>query len=240
MKKLVLFFMSVVLSSGLLVAQSDNCMSFFPTTEGAVLVSKMYDANDNLLSTMTYRVNKVNTNVVGSSTLVGFSMADANDNVVNNGDLTASCIDGSVRLKMTMRGFLPETLGLLSTNTELIGNFLDYPSPFDDTYVFDNPIDINGGEIMIEPKDHKDKAVKVQVYNRSYATNERIFTPARRDSFGAAKVNFDFKVTTDNEEKEYKGVEWYAPNAGIIRSETYDKDNNLVNYTVLTTLRNNE
>lgn len=57
MKKL-LFTLGIVISSSTLLMAQDDCMAFFPTNEGAVLINKSYDANNNLLSTMTYRVDK--------------------------------------------------------------------------------------------------------------------------------------------------------------------------------------
>jgi len=56
--------------------------------------------------------------------------------------------------------------------------------------------------------------------------------------FEASRITFMFDSKIDDEIETYKGVEWYAEGAGIVRSETYNKDGKLERYTVLTNLQN--
>ncbi len=230
-----MFFLFSILSTvGVVKAQGD-CMAFFPTEEGTVFINKSYDASNNLLNTITYRVNDTYNYYSGTSMDMNFVISDARDNVIDNGTLTAQCTDGTFYLDMKTRALSPEIMNILGMNTELVGNFLDYPDTFNDDFAYSGDFEMDGGEFTVQSKTDKNDFVRVRMYNRNYEKNERITTPA--GTFHASKITFNFEVTRNRESTIYNGVEWYAVGAGIVRSETYDKNGALQNYTVLTTLR---
>lgn len=235
MKKILLFAIALV-SANVMVAQ-DDCMNFFPDTEGTVLESTTYDVSNNPLRTTTYRINKVSDNTSGNAMEIGFTMANSNGTVINTGNIDASCMDGTFRMKMNSKALTPEVMNILSTNTELVSNFLDYPNIFNnDTYPFESPFTMTDGEFSIKSNNDSRDEIRVRVYNRQYEGNEKITTSARRDSFDAAKVTFSFEVTQDGRTMRYKGKEWYSSGFGIIRSETYDNNDNLLYTTMLTNM----
>lgn len=234
MKKLI-FLLTVLLGSTTFLSAQD-CLQLFPTNEGAVLINKNYDANKKLLSTMTYRVNKSYGG--GNDIQIGFNLADANDKSIDNGSLEAYCEGDRFFLKMSNNVINSDVINLLSNDTELVGDFLDYPDVFgnlNDIRDFNNQFEMTGGEFTIRDKVDKKAFYRVRVYNRKYLGTENVTTPA--GTFNASKVTFDFEVTNNKTTTTRKGVEWYAVGAGIVRSETYDKQNKLLNYTELTTLR---
>lgn len=235
MRKFLLFFISVFAFTALVKAQ-DNCMSFFPTNKGAILISKSYDAKDNLLSTMTYRILKSSDEyIAGEDLQIGFVMTDAKDNVIDLGNLEARCDGENFFLSMVNRNMTPDVMDLLGEDTELVGDFLDYPNINPDS-PFDGNFAMNGGEFTVRSKTNKNEFMKVTVYNRQYEKDEKITTPA--GAFDASKITFTFDVYKDKKTTTYSGAEWFADGAGIVRSETRDNKNNLINYTVLTTLQN--
>jgi len=235
MKKFFLFLACGLISSAVMVAQ-DDCMTLFPNNPGAVIVNKTYDAGDNLISSMVYRVATAYDYPSGTDMMINFTMTDKNGVAIDEGKLNANCMDGAFQLKMTNMGMTSEIMSNLTTDTELVGDFLDYPNPFDDSYVFDSPFQMDGGSYTLQSKNDKKDWASVRVYNRQYEKNEDVTVPAKATPFHAAKVTFVFEVTKDKNTTKYRGVEWYAPNAGIVRSETYDANNNLINYTVLSQL----
>jgi len=210
-------------------------MTFFPSNEGAMLITKTYNGNNDLLNTMTYKVEKDYEYVSGSDMQISFMMTDNYNNVIDRGNIDASCMDGSFYLKMVNRAMSPEVMGMLGSNTELVGNFLDYPDTFNDSYPFDGVFKMDAGEYTVQSKTDKKDKLNVRIYDREYEKNEKITTPA--GTFDASKITFRFDCTRDGVTKTHKGVEWYAPGAGIVRTETYDKNNNLENYTELTVLQ---
>jgi len=231
MKKFFLF-LSLTFSSALFLNAQD-CSGFFPTDEGTVMISSNYDANKSLLSTMTYRVGKTYNNALGNSSTIAYVLKDASGKVMDDGNIDASCQDGVFYMKMNNMGMLPEMMGTITDQTELIGDFLDYPNTFADE-PFNQTFAMTGGEFTIRSKADKKADTRVRVYNRHYEGNEKVTTPA--GTFDASKISFDFEVTKNNKTMTYKGTEWYGMNAGIIKTETYDTKNNLLSYTELSTL----
>lgn len=236
MKKIFIPLFTIIMGTGMMNAQTD-CIQFFPGTEGSTLTTKTYDANDNLLNTMVYKVKEVSDNTVMNNMEIGFTMMDGNNNTISNANIDASCNDGMFSMKMVNKGYSPEIIRAMTTNTELVGYFLDYPNVFNNDPFNDSPFSMEGGEFTIEDNSDKKDKVNVRVYNRQLEGTERIITPARNDSFDAYKITFDYDVNYSGETVKLKGIEWYAPNYGIVRSETYDKDGNLVNKTVLSDMR---
>lgn len=237
MKNLI-FTLLIVFSFTVFVEAQDDCMQFFPTKQGSVLVNKTYDAANNLLSTMTYKVMKTYQYQSGTEIQINFTLTDSKDKMIDQGNLNARCDGGTFYLNMTNRTLTPDIMKLLGSNTELVGDFLDYPDAFSESDQYSGDLGMTGGQFTIKSKNNKKDFMSVRMYDRKYMKNEMINTPA--GNFNAAKVSFNFETTRDKKTTVQKGMEWYAPNAGIVRSETYDKNGKLLNYTVLTTLQGNE
>ncbi|WP_029904352.1 hypothetical protein [Prevotella sp. 10(H)] len=240
MKKILLMFVSLIGVTGLAVAQ-DDCMQFFPNTQGAQLVNTTYDAQNNMLSTMTYTIDKVYDYQDGTNMQIGFTMTGKDGSTIDTGTMNASCMDGSFRMNMINRGMTSDIMNAMTTDTELVGDFLDYPNVFnEDNEPMESPFTMDGGQFLVQSKSDKKEWVKVNIYNRQYVGDENITTPAKSAPFHAAKVTFDFDVTKDGKTTTYKGTEWYAMNSGVVRAETYDKDGNMMTSTILTTLKDNK
>ncbi len=237
MKKILTLLFSVFTATGIMTAQTSDCTQFFPQSEGSVLETKTYNASNQLLNTMIYRVNSVRNSSINNNMEVGFTMMDSFDNVISTATINASCSDDLFSLRMVNKAYSPEVVKALTNNTELVGYFLDYPNTFNSDPLNFTSFGMDGGEFTIEDNSDRKERVNVRVYNRQVEKNERVITPARHDSFDAYKIIFDFDVTKDKQTTQYKGVEWYAPNYGIVRSETYDSNMNLLTRTELTTLR---
>jgi hypothetical protein len=230
-------FMTIVLflSANTAIAQ-DDCMEFFPSNPGAMLVNKTYDAKGNLLRTMTYKLVEAYDYGSSNDIQITFTMTDKNNKVLDQGNLETRCDNGVFYMKMVNKSMSPDLMDILSTDTELVGDFLDYPDTFNEDIQMDNnPFDMDAGEFSIQSKSDKKNPIRVRVFNRQYVGNEKIKTPVK--TFDASKITFDFEVTKDKKTTRYKGIEWYAVNAGIVRSETRDNNNNIVNYTEITTLK---
>jgi len=232
MKSICLMAFAALSSVGFLSAQ-ESCMALFPKTKGAVLVNKGYDSQNHLLTTTTYTVQESYDYMSGSSNEINFSMTDSLGNVVDQGSLEARCDEGNFYMKLMSASANPNIVGMLAGNAELVGDFLDYPNTFNDDYPFDGNFAMEEGEFTVKSKSDKDNFARVNIRNRSYDKREKITTPA--GTFDASKISYVFDVYNGKEKKTktYKGVEWYAPSFGIVKSETYDNNNNLINRTEL-------
>lgn len=233
MKKVFLGIASVLFfSAGAVSAQ--ECMALFPNTKGAQMVNKCYDAQNNLISTSTYTVQESYENLNGGDANIGFALTDGDGQLLDQGILNVNCNGENFFMKLVSKSDSPTAaMSLLAGNTELVGNYLDYPNTFVDEYPFDNTFAMEPAEFMVYDKVDKKHFVKVNVRNRKFEKNEKVTTPA--GTFNASKISFDYDVYDSQEKKltTYKGMEWYSLENGIVRSETYNKSNQLVNYSVL-------
>lgn len=233
MKKKLLLFISALALTGLVRAQDSDCMAFFPENPGAILISKSYDAKKNLQYTTTYKVLTANDNYDGADSGIVFVITDSKGKAIDQGNIETECDEGVFFLKMVNRAMSPDIMGYLGQDTDLVGEFLDYPNTFADT-PYEGDFQMDGGEYTVQSKEDKSERLRVRVYNREYEKNEKVTTPA--GTFDAAKISFYFDVYKDKTTVTYKGIEWYALRAGIVRSETY-KGDQLQSYTELTTLK---
>lgn len=230
MKRFIFTMLLILVFTSMAYAQS-NGMLLYPKTEGATMVTRNYDANDNLRFTTTYIVQESSETDIKMS----YSVTNNAGQVVEQGNLDAYFQNGNFYLKTVGRSTCPEIDEMLASNTQLIGSYLDYPNTFD-MNPFDGVFEKEGAEFTVRDKDEKKDFINVRVYNRSYKKNEKITTPA--GTFDASKISFYVEVY-DNETKEtkrYKNTEWYALGAGIVRTESFDHKDNLVSYTVLESL----
>jgi len=237
MKK-VLFLCVALASAGSTIWAQNNSdfLQFFPNREGAQLVNKTYDENNDLQSTTTMTVQKYYDYQDGSDVQIDFVMVDADGNQIDQGNIEAYYQDGSFYLKMSnSMAMLPDVTKYLSLENELVADFLDYPNPMgtNDLQNWEPVFAMDGGDFTIYSKANKKDFVRIHDYNRQYVGDEDIQTPA--GNFHAYKVTYDADITCEGKTTTYQGVEWFAPGAGIVRSEIY-KDKNLQNYTVLSSL----
>jgi len=230
MKKVFMFVLLVCFTAGI---SAQDCMTLFPTTQGATMTTKSYDANNGLISTTTYTIGENYEYVSGATADIAFRTVDMSGNVLDQGSMEARCDDGNFYLKQLNRTVIPDIQSLVFENIELMGNFLDYPDTFGGPYPFDNTFEMDGAEFTVKNKTD-DTFMRIRVYNRDYEKNEKIKTPA--GEFDAAKISYMVEVydSATRNSKEYKGVEWYALGSGIVRSEIYDMNGALQSYNVLT------
>jgi len=235
MKKLIFSLLAGFACVGMTSAQSD-CMALFPDTKGTTWMTKCYDAQDNMLGSTTYVVKDYSDNIAGPETHITYTAKNVLGEITSQGELDAYCTNGDFFMKSKSQVEDPNITGMISSNINLLGSFLDYPDTFNSAYPFNGQFQMDAGEFTIEPKGDRKDAVKVRVFNRNYEKNEKITTPA--GTFDASKITYDVEVHNQETKKTetFKNVEWYALGAGIIRSEAYNSNNELVNYTILTNM----
>ncbi len=215
----------------------DDCLGFFPKEEGVVLQNKGYNANNELICSITFKVNKFYDYPSGINMLVGVTLSNAKDSVIEKGVIDISCNDGTFYFKSSNGAISPKLIESLGSNTILLESFMAPPTNTEGTAIEDYPYIDETESIDIETiKEHHNIAT-VRIIDRTYDKDDLISTPA--GIFQAVKVNFSFKITENGTSTIYKGSEWYAADAGIVRSEIYDQNNKIKNYTVLSSLKKN-
>lgn len=225
----VLYIALVSLLAGSAMAQ--DCTFFFPQKEGTQLIRRGYDAKGNLRNVMISKVDKVTTLPEGTEVEADFVYTDAAGNEISKGELECSCQNGEFYMDMKDVVSFPTALSLINSDVVITSDFMNYPNTFSDTmdeggnYYFDD------ANIKLYNKNNKKERANVSIYNRQFVKNEKIKTPA--GDFDCAKVSYNVDILTPKGRESGYGYEWYAPNLGVVRSEMYDKENDLQSYTVL-------
>ena len=236
MKKLFILAVSAVACVGATYAQSD-CSYLFPHDKGTTMTTQCYDAQNHLLGTTNYLVDENYQTGMGNNSDIVYSMKDASGNVINAGEIQETCNDdGSIYMKSKSKAELGDITKMLSANINLLGSYLDYPDTFDSFDPFSDGFSIDEADLTLSVKDKSVAPVRVKIYDRKFEKNEHITTPA--GTFHATKISYNVDVynSADKSTETFKNVEWYNLGKGFIRSESYNKSNQLVNYTVLTAL----
>jgi hypothetical protein len=73
------------------------------------------------------------------------------------------------------------------------------------------------------------------ITNRKVESKESVTTPA--GTFDCYKITYDMFSKISIVKTEGRVVEWYAPNVGMVRSETYNKKDKLLGFNELTSLK---
>lgn len=238
MKKFFISALSVLACAGVANAQSE-CNFLFPTVKGSVITTKCYDAQDNLLGTTTYQVSDENMGYNSTSSEIMYSVTDRNGQVVNAGKIENTCNNGNVHVRSTSQGANMNNIGqMLSANINLMGSTLDYPDTFSAMPPFGNLFERSEAELTLK-SERKGDIARVKLYDRTYEKNDIVSTPAGQ--FNTTKTSYKVDVYDDNNNKQgtYRNVEWYSLGNGIVRAESYNDDDQLVNYTVLTAMNDN-
>lgn len=162
---------------------------------------------------------------------IGFTIVDADNKMIDQGTMMARCDNGTFFLSMQNTIASPDVADFLSEDTELMSDFLDYPDTFSSVGPIDNTFAMDSGSLLVRSKKDKENLASSREYNRRYVRNEKITTPA--GTFDASKITYDFEVTKNKKTTRYKGTEWYAAGAGIVRSEKADSEGQLQSYVEL-------
>ncbi len=226
MKQLALL-LSLLLSVLLLSAQ--DCESFFPVDKGTFTEMKNYDAKGKLTGTVRQTVTDVST-VAGELVIkVQSEQLDKKDESLGTQDLEMRCKDGV--FYMDMKNFYNQAA---MGNTEGAEMTIDAKD-----LMF--PANIKPGETLPDGSMTMSFAsgpipmnMSINIFNRKVEAIENITTPA--GTFEAYKISYDIEMKVPIKITS-KAIQWYAKNAGAVRTESYNKAGKLMGYSELTTLR---
>lgn len=231
MKKMITLMGTLLLGASQMFGQQD-CFQLFPTTPGTLLHTNTFTPKGELMCMSFYRIQSVSQYHNGSQMEISYAVNNNAGEEIGQGQLLAKCTDNTLYLNLVNRTISPEMIHIMSSHTELISEFLDYPQlPTLSVPDGEDIFAMEGGEFVIKSKKNPELNLRVVVSNRGYLGVEKIKTPA--GEFDAYKIAFDFAVHKEKKTIYYNGIEWYAEGAGIVRTETYDSKGDLINYSVL-------
>lgn len=227
MKKIILI--SAMLLVGVMLQAQET---FFPTKEGTVLVYKTFDKKDKLTSQVRYTIKKINKN--GSDLDITYlcESMDAKEKPVFSEEVTIH--QKGDRIFFDMSNFVNKAAfvqeGQISPQLEVKGNELQVPL---------NP---QPGDVL--PDANVEMALKMGFVNLKVLaelTNRKVEAvedvTVKAGTFNAYKFSCDVNSSAMGVKTKARNLDWYARGIGTIKTETFDKNGNLMSHTELMEIR---
>ncbi len=218
----------VVMLGGSFLANS-QCNQFYQFEEGGEWQMETYNAKGKLTGKIMQKVVSLNTQGNGFDAVVSSVMENEKGKEMHKGEYAFSCKDGIVYIDM--RNYIPQE------QMEALGNYEMKMEA--ENLEFPNSLSVGSqlkdGSIMLTAEG---SAIPIKmncvISDRKVVAKETLST-----AMGDLEC---YKITSKSTIKNQMGinmtftfnsVEWIAPKYGVVKSESYNKNDKLVGYTTL-------
>jgi hypothetical protein len=230
MKKSIVFLLLFIFIEVIMVSAQD-CVSYLPMKQGAIWETQHFDAKNKLSSTVKSQVKDKTTNGSSIKLQIESETFDSKGKTLGKNKYDAGCDNGVFYLDM--RGNIDQNgmSNFKDMQVTINADNLDFPA---------NPQPgqtLKSGKFQLEaqmPGMPGGFKMTVEVFNRKVDGTESITTPA--GTFDCVKMTYDMK-TFMMVEVITKGVEWYAKDVGLVKSETYDAKGKLMASSLLSVFK---
>ena len=228
MKKSILALLTMSLIIDGLHAQT--CSFYYPTKEGAVLEYSHYDKKGKLTGTSEQKITTIKKIPGGMEAVIAVKTKDAKGQDVFNQDMNVKCENGIFYFSMDNYIDQSSMSAYKDMNIEVKGDDLQIPTNLKAGDI------LNGGSVTmtVENGGMKLMNMTVTISDRKADGIEKVTTPA--GTFDCYKISYD-ATTKMMITIHTKGVEWYAKDVGLVKSESYMSNGKLAGSTVLTSLK---
>jgi len=231
MKHIGSILMVVILLAAGTQVRAQDCKDYFPQKEGTILTYVSYDKKDKATgsSEMSFRDKKQTEN--GMSVLFVSRFSDEKEEVLYESEVKVECKDGVLYFDASK--FLdPATMSAYETmEVEVSGDNLALPL----NGTVGTQMEDGGVTAVIRSGGIKIVTLSVDISNRTIAAREKVESPA--GSFDCIKYTYDALTQIGFVKVRMSSIEWYSPELGTIRSESYNKKGKLTGYTLLESIR---
>jgi len=210
---------------------SQSCNSYYSLEEGTRWVTETFEKNDQFA---TKSVKTVSETGFYEGVFTGKMKGEVFDNMgqqIGTLDYEVKCQDGN--FLVSMNSFLnPEQMGAYENmEVEIDGDFLQLPSDLQPGMTLpDASVAIKMKKSGIEMM-----SLTILIFDRQVEKFESITTPA--GTFNCAKIVYGVQSKMGQAipiNVKTSGAEWLAKGTGMVKSEQYDENQNLMSYSLLT------
>lgn len=225
-------FIFIILCSS--IAKAQDCKKYYYMMNNAEIQMTLYDKKDAISGIQTWKIANVSKSSNGYSSTATFNFTDSKGKEITKGNGTYKCEGGKLMADAHM--FLPQE-GMQKTSmgdAKLNSAFVEYPSVLSEGMqlpdaIFD--IDVNTSSIP--------STAHFEMKNRKVVGKEKISSDA--GSWDSYKIIYDaelkIKMIGISIPMKMQTTEWFVPNFGVVKSETYKKGKKLGS-TLLTKFKN--
>ena len=224
MKNLLLITLAFLVFSEL-NAQCDN--PFYKLKEGTIIEMESYDKKDKIQSSSKTKVIEYKETSSGYVAKIAYSIYDKKDKMISEGEYNLECDKGIIKIDMS--SFVP---------AESMKAFDDMEIEIDmDQMLY--PANLSAGQ-SLDDASMKIKTINspvpmsmdMDITNRKVEGKESVTTPA--GTFDCFKISYDMFSKMSIMKMNFKNIEYLSNNSGVVRTESYKSNGNLMSYTVLT------
>ena len=225
MHKLSLFFLFVFLTCAV-ISNAQDCTLYFPSEKGKELTYTYYSKPGKVESSSKQII--VGKDDSGGKLKLDISSEsfDAKGNSLFKFNYSVWC-DGKtfyVDMRNTLSTMDLKDLGEFKIET----TDMQFPSKLTPGQ------QLKDASITMKMEGPVPMGISVDITNRKVEALEKVTTPA--GTFDCAKISYNTFSKVSIVKTEGHVTEWYAPNVGLIRSETYNKKGKLIGINELTSL----
>lgn len=225
------YFLALFILATYQLSGQYDCTSFFPFAEGAKMWYHNYNAEGELLSSTENQVLSIQTVSDGTTEAeISSIIRDESGKEDFASEYVVNCKNGVLKLEV-VSSLTPVMLqSFQGMEMTLVGDLLSMPQQLE--------VGMN-----LEDASTKISAATdgVNIINMGFHVNERrvekqekVITPA--GEFNCYKIRAQTKVDMMIE-KYFTTIEYYAEEAGLVRTETLDQNGALISYTELIRLQ---
>ncbi len=208
--------------SNMIIAQ--DCKKYYYMMNNAEIQMTLYDKKDAISGIQTWKITNVTKSSNGYSSTAAFDFTNGKGEEITKGNGTYKCEDGKLMADVHM--FLPqeEMQKTSMGNAKLNNVYVEYPSVLSEGMqlpdaVFD--MDVNTSGIP--------STAHYEMKNRKVVGKEKVSSDA--GSWDAFKITYDteikIKMIGIGIPMKMQTTEWFVPDFGVVKSETYKKGKKL-------------
>ncbi len=225
-----LFLSAVFFCSSISALIAQDCPMYYPDKENTQMEYKQYDKKGGLSGSSVQKITSIKKTAGSTEVAISAESFDAKGKSLGTANLKARCEGGVFYIDMS--NYLPQQSTDAYKDMEMTveGGNLEMPSGMKAGGLLkdgDLKMSFSSGGMTV-------MNMAVSITNRKVEAVENLTTPA--GTFECYKISYDISTKMMISVK-MKGVEWYAPNVGMVKSETYSKDGKLQGSTVLNAIK---
>jgi len=206
---------------------------FIPQRKDAQLEYTQYNADDKVIGSSVQRITDLRQIPNGVEATVNIERMDMGGETLNDMDIQVKCENGIYYLDMSSiidQQSMQGMQGMEDMQVSIEGGNLELPSNLKAGDV------LKGGEMTISIASGGMTIMNMNftIGDRKVEAVEDMTTPA--GTFSCYKVSYVMSMQMMGNMKT-KGIDWFAKDVGVVRSESYSNDGKLASYTLLTSLK---
>ncbi len=214
MKRTLIFVLAVAMAASATHAQV--CQEMFPQEEGTVLTYVNYDRKEKVTGSTETSLKDKKEIPGGMSVILSSVHKDDKGEKILENEVELECREGVIYFDA--RSLLdPNTMSAYeSMEVEITGENPELPlDAAPGTSLKDGNVTatVSSGGMKI-------MTIQVELTNRKVEAREEIETPA--GTFDCIKYSYDTMTRAGFVKANFKGIDWYSPKYGTIRSESYN------------------